>query len=348
MNIIRVLVIDDSAFMRKILTDMLSSDPAIEVVATARNGEDGLHKINQFSPDVITLDVQMPVMDGITTLKNIMQTNPIPVVMLSSVTEDATIKTIQAISSGAVDFIAKPSGAISIDIETMKQEIIRKVITAASVKLPSQQEERIRQNIIENPVNELAPYKQTIVVIGASTGGPRALQHIIEQLPKDLAAAVLIVQHMPAGFTKSLAERLNSKSDIAVKEAAHGERLRRGVVYIAPGGWHMKVKQMGSSVFIDLTDEEPLRGHRPSVDMLFTSLAPLKEVNKMAVILTGMGNDGANGIKSLKKHDKHTYIIAESEETAIVYGMPKAAMATNLVNKQAPLHAVSRLITQLI
>ncbi|API93905.1 MULTISPECIES: protein-glutamate methylesterase/protein-glutamine glutaminase [Virgibacillus] len=348
MNIIRVLVIDDSAFMRKILSDMLASDPRIEVVGTARNGEDGLHKIKQLSPDVITLDVQMPVMDGITALKEIMQTHPIPVVMLSSVTEDATIKTIQAISSGAVDFIAKPSGAISIDIETMKQEIIHKVITASMVKLPRQQKASKKQIPIKEPIKELANYHQTIVAIGASTGGPRALQHIVEQLPKNLAAAVLVVQHMPAGFTKSLAERLNLKSELLVKEAEHGERLQHGVVYIAPGGWHMKLSQIGTSIFIDLTEEDPLRGHRPSVDMLFTSVAPLQEVNKIAVILTGMGNDGTDGIKNLKKSDDRTYVIAESEETAIVYGMPKAAMATNLVNKQVPLDEVSRLITKLV
>jgi two-component system, chemotaxis family, protein-glutamate methylesterase/glutaminase len=349
MNPIRVIVIDDSAFMRKVISDLLISDPRIEVIATARNGQDGLEKIKQLNPDVVTLDIHMPVMDGITALKELMQSHPTPVVMLSSATEDASFKTIQAISSGAVDFIAKPSGAISIDIATMKQEIIDKVVTASQVSLPLQQKEIVKQpSTVVKQTNPAVKHKQTIVAIGTSTGGPRALEHIIQRLPKNLAASVLVVQHMPAGFTKSLAQRLNQKAALLVKEAENGELLENGVIYIAPGGFHMKVKQVGTSLFIDLTTEAALRGHRPSVDMLFTSLAQVKEVNKIAVVLTGMGNDGANGIKELKKMDQHTYVIAESEETAIVYGMPKAAVRTNYVNKQAPLGEMSNLITNLV
>lgn len=353
MSKIRVIIIDDSAFMRKVISDILTSDNRMEVIATARNGEDGINKVKKLQPDVVTLDIHMPIMDGITALRELMNSNPIPVVMLSSAaSEDTTIKTVQAISSGAVDFITKPSGPISIDIETMKQEIISKVITASKVRLPlQQQEERAKEKPPSLPTGHaraLTKFAQSIVAIGTSTGGPRALQQIITRLPKNIKAPVFIVQHMPAGFTKSLAERLNQKSQVTVKEAIHGEIVKNGTVYIAPGDLHMKLKSIGTSVAIELTKEKAVNGHRPSVDVLFTSLANVKHVNKLAVVLTGMGSDGSNGIKALKAGDKDAVVIAESEESAVVYGMPKAAVRTNLVTKEVVLSDISGFITKLL
>ncbi|WP_200411155.1 protein-glutamate methylesterase/protein-glutamine glutaminase [Virgibacillus salexigens] len=348
MHFIRVIIIDDSAFMRKVLTDMLHSDDRIEVVGTARNGEDGLKKVKELRPDVVTLDIQMPIMDGITTLKELMNLYPVPVVMLSSATNDSTKQTVQAISSGAVDFIEKPSGPISLDIESMKQDIIQKVVMASRITFPVGERSKNNRMTVSKLEAFSTNYKKNIVAIGTSTGGPRALQQIIARLPATINAPILVVQHMPAGFTKSLAIRLDQSSALKVKEAIHGEVIVNGTVYIAPGNLHMKLKVVGATTSIVLTKEAVVNGHRPAVDTLFHSLAEIESVNKLAIILTGMGSDGTNGIKKLKETDENTMVIAESEETAIVHGMPKAAVRTNLVNQELPLLEISRLITKLV
>ncbi|WP_430785895.1 protein-glutamate methylesterase/protein-glutamine glutaminase [Virgibacillus flavescens] len=344
---IRVLVIDDSAFMRKMITDILSSDEQIEVIATARNGEDGFKKINEMRPDVVTLDVEMPVMDGIKTLQRIMESSPIPVIMLSSVTSEGSSKTIEAISSGAVDFVPKPSGSISLDIEKIKQELIRKVHTASRAKLvknigkPEKKQTAIRHKSISKV------HSQTVIVLGTSTGGPRALQRVLTDLPDQFITPILVVQHMPAGFTKSLAERLNTLTSIHIKEATNGEIIQKSTVYIAPGDYHMKIKKSGTSLAIELTKEADRNGHRPSVDVLFNSLAEITNVNKIAVILTGMGADGSKGITYLKEIDSETVVIAENEESSIVYGMPKAAVKTNAVDHVVHLNQVGETISNL-
>ncbi|WP_019375719.1 protein-glutamate methylesterase/protein-glutamine glutaminase [Virgibacillus halodenitrificans] len=342
MSVIRVLVVDDSAFMRKVITDILESDDRISVIGTARNGEDGIKKINQLQPDVVTLDIQMPVMDGMTALQEIMKKSPLPVIMLSSLTSEGTSKTIEAISNGAVDFITKPSGSISMDMDKVQAELIKKVVTAAEIKLP-----KVGQ-FIKQPKITLGSQHQrdlkTIVAIGTSTGGPRALQHVLTKLPGDLPASILIVQHMPAGFTKSLAERLNSLCAIHVKEASDGESLRESTVYIAPGNYHMKV----NGTRIQLTQDEPVHGHRPAVDTLFNSLAKSRHYNKFAVILTGMGSDGSNGIRSLKREDPNTIVLSEAEDSAVVYGMPFAAVKTKLVDHVIPLQEMGPTISTFV
>ncbi|AIF43741.1 chemotaxis response regulator protein-glutamate methylesterase [Virgibacillus sp. SK37] len=342
MSVIRVLIVDDSAFMRKVITDILESDDRISVIGTARNGEDGIKKINQLQPDVVTLDVQMPVMDGMTALQEIMKYSPLPVIMLSSLTSEGTSKTIEAISNGAVDFITKPSGPISMDMDKVQAELIKKIVTAAEIKLPKEGQSIRQSNIVPRTLPR-RDYK-TIVAIGTSTGGPRALQHLLTQLPGNLPASILIVQHMPPGFTKSLAERLNSLCAIHVKEAEDGESLRESTVYIAPGNYHMKV----SGTRIQLTQDEPLHGHRPAVDALFNSLAKNRHCNKFAVILTGMGSDGSNGIKHLKQEDPNTIVISEAEESAVVYGMPFAAVKTKLVDHVIPLQQMGPTISTLV
>lgn len=345
MDTIRIVVVDDSAFMRKMITDILSSDNRLEVVATARNGEDGLRKINTFKPDVATLDVEMPVMDGITALQNLMVSIPLPVVMLSSVTEEGAMKTVQAISNGAVDFITKPSGAISLDLDKIKEEIINKVVTAAQANISKSQSISSTGKI--TGVDSIK-YDKTIVGIGTSTGGPKALQKVLSELPDDCSAPILVVQHMPAGFTKSLANRLDAMMPIKVKEAVHGEIVLQSTVYIAPGNYHMKVRKVGTALAIELSQEEPVFGHRPAVDKLFESIAFVQNVNKVAVVLTGMGSDGAEGITIIKKNDPDAIIAAESENSSVVYGMPKAAVKTNHVDHIVHLHQVADTITKLV
>lgn len=346
MGKIRVVVIDDSAFMRKLISDILNSDERIEVIATARNGEDGIRKINTLAPDVATLDVHMPVMDGITALQQIMKTNPLPVIMLSSVTTEGTNMTLQAVSNGAVDFITKPSGAISLDIATIKNEIINKVITASQAKIKKPKENRLYSSTIHEAGKQT--HEETIIAIGTSTGGPRALQRVLTDLPHDFSKPILIVQHMPKGFTKSLADRLDTLSPIHVKEASHGEIINDRTAYIAPGDYHMKAKRIGKSLTIELSKEEPLNGFRPAVNILFDSIAKLNNMNKVAVVLTGMGNDGSKGIKRLKESDADTVIVAESVETAIVYGMPKAAVETNCVNYIVPLTQIAQTLSNIV
>lgn len=347
---IKVLVVDDSAFMRKMISDMLESDPRIEVVAKVRNGQAAVDKVKELDPDVVTLDVEMPIMDGIEALKMIMKESPRRVIMLSSSTKEGAETTIQAMENGAIDFVSKPSGAISIDIHKIKEELIEKVIQAATIpltKLTSRQKLEVPPPASVEAINhipkefrgskKLGP--KGIVAIGTSTGGPKALQQVLTKLPETFDRPILIVQHMPKGFTKSLSERLNQLSKITVKEAENGEIVQKGVAYIAPGGYHLKVRKMGTSLVIDLDQSELVNGHRPSVDVMFDSLAALPNQDVMAVILTGMGSDGAKGLVRLKQND--AIAIAESEETSIVFGMPRAAIATNQVDIVANLDDIA-------
>lgn len=345
MRTIRIVVIDDSAFMRKIITEILSSDNRIQVVATARNGKDGIQKITELKPNIVTLDVEMPVMDGITALRKIMETAPTPVVMLSSETKEGTVKTVQAISSGAVDFITKPSGTKSLDIASIKDELITKVLAASQANISKSKPVAPTGEFSGSAIGK---YSKTIVGIGASTGGPRALQRILTDLTSDFLPPILIVQHMPARFTKSLAERLDTIANIHIKEATHGEIIQKNTAYLAPGNYHIKVRSVGTAQAIELTQEETRNGHRPAVDVLFESIAQIERTNKVAVVLTGMGTDGANGINMLKEIDPEATIVAESEQSSIVYGMPKAAAKTNHVNHIVHLHQIGDTITKLV
>jgi len=344
MKKIRVLVVDDSAFMRKMISDMLSSNKHIEVVGTARNGEVCLEKIPKLQPDVITLDIEMPIMDGITTLEQIMKNHPTPVVMVSSVSDDQTMKAIHAITKGAVDFVAKPSGAISLDINVVREEIITKVMTASKAKIQKFDSTQINFPTYPRIFNE----KKCVICIGASTGGPRALEIVLKSIPDHLQAPILIVQHMPASFTKSLAKRLNQRSKIKVKEARHNEVIKKSQVYVAPGDYHMEVKRKGTQLVISLTKDKPRRGHRPSVDVLLESLTSLKDYNKIAVILTGMGRDGAKGVVQLKKEDPSAIVITESEKSAIINGMPSSARATGYVNMTLHVDRIGETIVSLL
>lgn len=360
-----MLVVDDSAFMRKLIQDFFSGNPRFQVVGTARNGQDAIKKVSELKPDVVTMDIEMPILNGLEALKIIMKENPTPIVMLSSTTYEGAENTVLAIQLGAVDFIAKPSGAISLDLHKIKEELFEKVISASKVnmkqlvKLPTLGKKNLKTNQnyskIEPNDRMQKPLKESswnatakkIICIGTSTGGPRALQHVITKLPKNLGAPVLIVQHMPPGFTKSLAHRLDSLSEITVKEAEDGEMIKKGTAYIAPGGYHLKVKQTGSNLTVQL-DQTPARnGHRPSVDVLFESISEITDHAKIAVVMTGMGSDGSLGLQALKKKGI-VKAIAESKETSIVFGMPKAAILTNQVDEVQNVECIAESIMKYV
>ncbi|MGG6432037.1 protein-glutamate methylesterase/protein-glutamine glutaminase [Anoxybacillus sp. D401a] len=339
MNKAKVLVVDDSAFMRKLISDFLSEHPRLHVVGTARDGQEALQKIEQLRPDVVTLDVEMPVMNGLETLKHIMQKHPLPVVMISSTTKEGAENTILALQYGAVDFIAKPSGAISLDLYKIKDKMIEKVLLASEANLRTvkikQKKSMLPQkqySKIEVSERQHVSGKKKMIAIGTSTGGPRALQHVLTKFPATIDAPILVVQHMPKGFTKSLANRLDSLCDIRVKEAEDGEIIQKGTAYIAPGGKHLYVKRVGTSLAIHLDEAAPRNGHRPSVDVMFESLSALTDYEKIAVVMTGMGSDGTAGLKQLKMSGK-TFVIAESAESSVVFGMPKSAIAANVVDE---------------
>jgi len=343
-NLIKVLIVDDSAFMRKVLSDMIESEESLTVVGTAVDGQDALQKIQNLDPDVITLDIEMPVMDGISCLREIMRRFPKPVVMLSSLTDHGADLTIKALDEGAVDFVAKPKNIFDIKCDTKKNEIIEKIIIASKVKFNKLK--RKLNDKGDEPTNSSNKALKHIIAIGTSTGGPKALQSVIPLLPGDIPAAVLIVQHMPPGFTNSLAERLDSKSQLVVKEALHKEKILTGHAYIAPGDSHMMFEAASNGdIYINLDKSPPVGGHRPSVDVMMNSLSDTGFKNIIGVIMTGMGADGSIGVKKLKEVNK-SYIIAQDEETSVVFGMPKMAIQTGAVDKVVPLDKISQEIIQ--
>ena len=347
MKIITVLVVDDSAFMRKLITEYLSDHKGIEVIGSARNGRDAIEKIKERKPDVVTMDIEMPVMNGLEALKLIMEECPTAVIVLSSTSDEGAAGTMKAMEAGAFDFIPKPSGSISLDLHKIKQSLLDTVMEAGKANIEKLQAPRRMQapavtkgEQAPAPVLRTSPPAGKLVLIGTSTGGPRALQTVISALPADLDAPVLIVQHMPAGFTKSLAGRLDSISALSVKEAENGETAQKGTAYIAPGGWHLTVKEKGSALVLCLDKSETKNGHRPSVDTLFESASALADYQKIAVIMTGMGSDGRNGLIKLKETPS-TVSIAESEQTSIVFGMPRAAIAAGCIDKVIDLEKIA-------
>jgi len=334
---IKVLVVDDSAFMRKAIRQILESDPRIEVIGTARNGEDALEKLQELAPDVVTLDVNMPHMDGLTCLRHIMSTHPLPVVMISSLTQEGAKETFEALDLGAVDFIPKLSGTISLDIGRQKKEIIAKVKAAAFAKIerkkPSVRPALKRARVSLKKQGEKALVSQKAVAIGVSTGGPQTLMRIIPYLPANLPASLLIVQHMPPNFTRAFAERLNSASALEVKEAEAGDVVEDGKAYLAPGDYHMTVvrRTLGEGAIIRLSKEPSNVLHRPSVDVMMSSVAKVYGKNAVGVILTGMGKDGAEAMVEIKRNGGKT--IAQDEASSIIFGMPKAAIEMGCVDK---------------
>ncbi|MDB5084811.1 MAG: chemotaxis response regulator protein-glutamate methylesterase [Bacilli bacterium] len=361
MEKIRVLVVDDSALMRLLIRDILQRDAAIQVVGIAKNGAEALEVIPHLHPDVVTLDIEMPVSNGLQTLPLILEQYGLPVIMLSSLTSAGARETITALELGAFDFVAKPSGHISLDVDQVAEDLTAKVKAAAAHKQKSPYAASPLQRIprktndyawkdhthnddVRTSSSMLSPlaspgHVRTLIAIGASTGGPRALQHLLQHLPGNLPAAIVIVQHMPPGFTRSLAERLNHLCALNVVEAVDGQQIREGHVYIAPGNFHMEVKESESHYRIHLHQAAAVNGHRPAVDVLFQSVAAAVDLPLLAVILTGMGRDGTEGMELIKQRGGRT--IAEAEESCIVYGMPRAAIEKGCVDEVRPLALIA-------
>jgi len=342
-----VLVVDDSAFMRKLVSEMVDASGEFRVIGTARNGVDAVRKVHALAPDLVTLDIEMPELDGIAALGYIMSEAPRPVVMLSgAATGDAQDLTIRALELGAVDFVRKPSGPISLDLTSVREQLLGALRAAEHVNLrgvPVLARPLVRQDVA---AAESTVAATRAVAIAASTGGPRALAELVPRLPHTLDAAVLVVQHMPAGFTRSLAQRLDAQSRLRVREAAHGEPLHHRTVYVAPGGVHMRVARGEAGPVVSLDASPPVWGVRPSADPLFRSVAELFGARGVGVVLTGMGRDGAAGLRAI--HDAGGVGLAQDRPTSIIYGMPQAAAASGGVDRVLPLDALAGAIDELV
>jgi two-component system chemotaxis response regulator CheB len=318
---IRVLVVDDSALMRKLIPQMLAADESIEVVGTAMDGSFCLKKIEELKPGVVTLDLEMPGMNGIDALKEIMRRQPLPVIVFSSHSTEGASVTMKALGLGAFDFVPKPRDAAAHMAETAR-ELIAKVKAAAECKLKPRMLSGLPPKPEKLPVSSAAPNK--VVAIGVSTGGPQALEYVLSQLPGDFPGAITVVQHMPEGFTDMFARRLDEVCPLRVKEAQSGDQLQPGRVLICPGNRHMKVRRLPIGDVVALSDEPRVNGHRPSADVLLRSVAEQFKTQAVGVLMTGMGDDGAEGLGAVKKEGGMT--LAQSEESCVVYGMPKAAI----------------------
>ena len=336
---VRVLVVDDSALMRKLIPQILQADPSIQVVGTAMDGNFGLKKLEELRPQVVTLDLEMPGMNGIDMLKEVMRRHRVPVIVVSSHSTEGAAITFKALSLGAFDFVAKPADVHS-RMPEIARELIGKIKAAAQSRgvvigaLPADTR-RSKAKAAANP-KDLAT---KVVAIGISTGGPQALQYLLPQLPADFPGTILIVQHMPDNFTEMFARRLDEACAIRVKEAQSGDLLQAGRALICPGNRHMKIKKMQLGDVVVLNEEAKVNGHRPSVDVLFHSVAEEFGNRSVGVIMTGMGDDGAEGLGAIKVAGGVT--IAQSEESCVVYGMPKAAIERSYATRIIPLDAIA-------
>jgi two-component system chemotaxis response regulator CheB len=345
MKPIRVLIVDDSALMRQTLTSILSSDSEIEVISTAADPYIAASKIAEEVPDVITLDVEMPRMDGITFLRKIMSQHPIPIVIISSLTSKGSESAIMAMEYGAVSVLKKPS--MQSDLHGDAAKTIIEIVKGAS----KARVKRRGLNAIQNQIVSKIPYRESmaqttdiVIAVGASTGGTEAILELLRAMPLD-TNGIVIVQHMPELFTRSFSDRLNNLCGITVKEAAHGDYVIRGRALIAPGNKHLRVKRSGARYYIELDDEPPVNRHRPSVDVLFKSVAKYAGKNAIGVIMTGMGADGAAGL--LEMHQAGAYTIAQDESSCVVFGMPKEAIKLGGVTKVLPLVSIANHVSKI-
>ncbi len=355
---INVVVVDDSAFMRKSISMMLESDPGIKVVATARDGQDGINKIREFRPDLVTLDIEMPVLDGLSALRIIMKEIPLPVIMISSLTSEGAQATLDALNLGAVDFIPKELSYVSVDIKKIRDELISKVKTIVRSRpfrrrapvvplrpVPGSPAKPGQQASHGWNVPPGAGKKLKAVVLGISTGGPFALLQTIPKLGADFPLGIAIVQHMPPRFTKSLAERLDSLSALNVREAADGDVLEPGTVLLAPGGQHMTFRRKGGGIVASIGPEPSGTLYRPCADIMFTSAVETFNAPLLGVIMTGMGKDGLEGLRRIKQ--KGGVVIAQDEDSCVVYGMPRAAVDDGIADAILPLEGIPGGMTRL-
>lgn len=341
MKKIRVLCVDDSALVRSLMVEIINSHADMEVVAVAPDPIIARDLIKQYTPDVLTLDVEMPRMDGLDFLERLMRLRPMPVVMVSSLTERNSDITLRALELGAVDFITKPRLGLR-DGLMEYSDLIADKIRAAAMSRPRRRLERASVTSGSRSLTRSFSTTEKLVMIGASTGGTEAIRQVLEPLPSN-SPAIMITQHMPAGFTRSFVERLDSLCQLQVHEAEHGQRVLPGHVYLAPGGIaHMKLARSGANYVVELDDSEPVNRHRPSVDVLFHSAAEVAGKNAVGVLLTGMGKDGAQGMLAMKKAGAATF--AQDEASCVVFGMPREALAIGAADEAVPLSEISERI----
>ena len=355
MKKIRVLVVDDSLFLRRNLPRILESDPEIQVVGTAADGAEGLRKVHELRPDVVTLDLMMPVMDGLTALKHIMRQVPTPVIVVSAAAREGAQQVLDALALGAGDFVTKPSGPVSLDMHTVRGELVRKVRFAYADKIKIAARANVTRSRFQAVLEKLsgqesrpapAPLPKTglsggkqLVAIAASTGGPMALQFILSHLPANLNAGMVVVQHIAPGFTRPLAARLDAVSPIAVREAEDGASISPGVAMISPADVHLTVARRGGSLVAGLEEEPAGVLHRPSANILFHSIAGSCAPETCAIVLSGMGDDGAMGLCAI--HERGGYTLAQDEASSAVYGMPRRAVELGGVDVSLPLDLIA-------
>ncbi len=337
---VRVLIVDDSATARAVIREVLESDRDIEVVGVAQDAYIARDKVVELRPDVICLDVEMPRMDGITFLKKLMAHMPTPVVMVSSLTQKGARTTLEALEAGAVDFVPKPHSNIYDGIDEIRDEIVSKVKAAAKAKVIQKKHISAPQRVSYNALSETT---DKVIAIGASTGGTEAIKDVLTRLPANIPG-IIIVQHMPSNFTKSFADRLNELCAIEVKEAKNGDFLGVGKALIAPGDFHMVLRRSGARYFVEIGSGDKVSGHRPSVDVMFNSVAKTAGANAIGVILTGMGADGAKGLLAMRNAGART--IGQNENSCIVYGMPKVAYEVGGVEKQYELDLIAQAVVR--
>ena len=343
---IRVLVVDDSAFMRKAIPQILEEEKDIEVIGTAKDGREAIKKTAELKPDVITLDVEMPELGGLETLGYIMSESPLPVIMLSAHTPNGAQTTLQALEYGAVDFVCKPSGEISIDIRKVQAELVEKIRAARNIDIS-----KMTFLVTGAAENKKAPQKKSenpdvLVIIAASTGGPRALTEVIPKLSRNLPAAFLIVQHMSEGFTKPLADRLNSQSAVTVREAVDGEPVKAGFAYLARGNYHMEIIKSDDGYMISYNQRPTKHGVRPCADITMESAAKNFEGRIVGTVMTGMGRDGAAGAAKIR--EKGGYVIVQDKDSSVIYGMPKAAADTGAYDRIVTLSEIAGSINEAV
>ncbi len=345
---IRVLLVDDSVFMRRVMQGIISSDPALQIIGEAGDGREAVEMAKSLHPDVISMDINMPHVDGLAATEIIMSQHPCPIVVVSSESHDRARGTLRALQLGAIDFVSKPSSAINLDMNTVGDELVRKLKTAAKVRVvrtatrPASPQvktlldaPRAGRPAVESSGGERYP----LIILAASTGGPAALMHLIPAFNKDLAAALVLALHMPASFTGQFTEQLAEASAIRVKEAEMGEDLRPGSLYVCPGSHHLRISPVGH---VQLEDGPRISGYRPCADVTLESAATWAGPMTIAVVLTGMGNDGARGVRAVKAAGG--YVIAQDEATSMIFGMPQESIRTGVVNEVLPLDAITSTI----
>lgn len=349
---VRVLIVDDSAFARRTITKILERDHRVHVVGTAWDGLEAIEKISKLQPDVVTMDLNMPHMTGMEALDIIMREMPLPVIVVSSMNKEIIEETLEALEHGAVDFIVKPTELASDKLFQIESQLINKVITIASLKgkkvvprvRPLETQKPLHPPAVHRPFSSV---KVDCVAIGVSTGGPTALYQIIPKLPEDFPAGLVIVQHMPPGFTKPLADRMDKNSNILVKEAEMGDKVVPGVALVAPGGFHLFLERKKSHSVITRIDPEPSDLiHIPSIDLTFSDVADIYQERSLGVILTGMGKDGVDGLQKIKERGGNS--IAEDESTCVVFGMPEVAIQRGIIDRVAPVYDIAEIILEMI